>query len=106
VTRSELDVAKRYLTRSHSFAVDTAAKRAALAADQALYDLPAGYHDDYVEHVRSVTLEEVNAAVKNRLTPSDLLGVVVGTESQIGDAVRKAIPGLASTEIVPFDGDI
>jgi zinc protease len=106
VSRSELEVAKRYLTRSHAFSVDTAAKRAALAADQILYGLPPGYHDEYVDRIRSVTLDGVNTAIRSRLSTRDLLAVVVGTAAQIGDAVRRAIPDLGAVETVPFDGDI
>jgi zinc protease len=50
-----------------------------------------------------VTLEEANASVRNRLSEEDLLVTVVGTESLVGNAVRQAVVGLASTEVVPFD---
>jgi zinc protease len=103
VTKPELSWAKRYLVRSHAFAVDTAAKRVGLEHDQALYDLPNDYYSRYLERVQAVTLEEANAAVKKRLSDEDLLVTVVGTESVIGSAVREAIDRLASTEVVPFD---
>jgi hypothetical protein len=38
-----------------------------------------------------------------RLSEDDLLITVVGTASQIGDAVRAAVPGLTSSEVVAFD---
>ncbi len=103
VTKQELSWAKRYLVRSHAFAVDTAAKRVGLELDQALYDLPADYYSRYLERVQAVTLEEANSAVKKRLSIEDLLVVVVGTESVIGDSVRGAIERLAASEVVPFD---
>jgi len=103
VTKQELSWAKRYLVRSHAFAVDTAAKRVGLELDQALYDLPADYYSRYLERVQAVALEDVNAAVKRRLSTEDLLIVVVGTEGAIGNAVRGAIEGLGSSEVVPFD---
>jgi zinc protease len=103
VTKQELSWAKRYLVRSHAFAIDTAAKRVGLALDQALYDLPEAYYSRYLEHVQAVTLEQANASLQNRLSVDDLLVTVVGTNSLIGDAVRDAIVGLASAEVVPFD---
>jgi zinc protease len=103
VTKHELAWAKRYLVRSHAFAVDTAAKRVGLELDQALYDLPSDYYTRYLERVQAVTLEEANGAVQKRLSEEDLLVTVVGTESVIGNAVRDAIDRLASTEVVPFD---
>ncbi|MEP7051711.1 MAG: pitrilysin family protein [Pseudomonadota bacterium] len=103
VTKQELSWAKRYLIRSHCFAIDTAAKRVGLALDQSLYDLPEDYYSRYLERVQAVTLEEANASVRNRLSEDDLLVTVVGTESVIGDGVRDAISNLASAEVVPFD---
>ncbi len=105
VTKRELSWAKRYLSRSHAFSLDTASKRVGLALDEELYDLPAGYHSEYVERIGAVTLEQANEAVRRRISSDNLLVVVVGTASEIGDAVRDSIPGLASTEIVPFDRD-
>ncbi|HEX3777314.1 MAG TPA: pitrilysin family protein [Polyangiaceae bacterium] len=103
VTKHELSWAKRYLVRSHAFAVDTAAKRVGLELDQALYDLPSDYYSRYLERVQAVTLEEANLSLQKRLSDRDLLVAVVGTESLIGGAVRDAIDELASTEVVPFD---
>jgi len=105
VTKKELAWAKRYLVRSHAFAVDTAAKRVGLNLDAQIYDLPDGYHEQYIERVRAVTLEEVNQAVSGRISDRDLLVVVVGTESRIGDAVRGAIDELGASEVVPYDTD-
>jgi len=103
VTKAELSWAKRYLVRSHAFAVDTAAKRVGLALDQTLYDLPEDYYARYLDRISAVTLEQANAAVQNRLSEADLLVTVVGTEANIGDSVRGAIENLSSSEVVPFD---
>lgn len=105
VTSKELAWAKRYLVRSHAFAVDTASKRVGQALDEELYGLPPGYHAEYVERIRALSLEDVNGAIRNRITPSDLLVTVLGTASEIQDAVKSAIPRLESTEVVPFDED-
>jgi zinc protease len=105
ISERELRWAKRYLTRSHAFAIDTASKRVGMRLDALVYDLPAGYHERYLDHVRDVTLDEVNAAIRARISPRDLWISVVGTESEIGDAVRDAIDDLAHHEVVPFDED-
>ena len=105
LTKRELSWAKKYLVRSHAFALDTASKRVGLLLDSALYGLPAGYYENYIERVKSVTLEAANASVVRRLSEDDLLVTVVGTASQIGDAVRAAVPGLASSEVVAFDAE-
>ncbi len=105
ITKRELSWAKRYLSRSHAFSLDTASKRVGLALDEELYELPSGYHSAYVERIGAITLEQANEAVRRRISTDNLLVVVVGTASDIGDAVQGAVPNLASTEIVPFDGD-
>lgn len=103
VTKQELSWAKRYLIRSHAFAIDTAAKRVGLAMDQAMYDLPEDYYSHYLERVHAVTLEQANASLQRRLSEENLLITVVGTESVIGVPVREAIANLTSTEVVAFD---
>ncbi len=103
VTKAELSWAKRYMVRSHCFAIDTAAKRVGLELDQTLYDLPQAYYAHYLERVQSVTLEQVNLAVQRRLSEENLLITVVGTEASIGTSVRQAVSNLASTEVVAFD---
>lgn len=105
ITKKELAWAKKYLVRSHAFALDTASKRVGLLLDSVLYGLPAGYYESYVERIKAVTLEQANAAVAQRLSEDDLRVTVVGTAAQIGDAVKAAIPNLASSEVVPFDSE-
>jgi hypothetical protein len=58
-----------------------------------------------VEHVQSVTLDQANASIQARIQPNDLLVCVVGTDKEIGGALKDAIPGLCSVEVVPFDAD-
>ena len=103
--KSELSWAKRYLIRSHAFAVDTATKRVGMKLDSNLYDLPDGYYEKYTEALKGITLEQANQAVQNRLSDENLRIVVVGTESVIGDDVRGAIERLESSKVVRYDED-
>ena len=105
ITKKELSWAKKYLVRSHAFALDTASKRVGLLLDSALYGLPPGYYQDYIERIKAVSLEAANASVVERLSEDDLLITVVGTAGQIGDSVKAAIPQLASSEVVPYDAE-
>lgn len=105
ITKKELGAAKRYLDRSQAFAVDTASKRVGLASESVLLELPEGYHEHYVERLRAVTLDEVNGAIRNRIDPENLLISVLGTHPEIGVAIEKAVPRLASAEVVAFDVD-
>ncbi len=103
ITKKELAWAKKYLVRSHAFSLDTASKRVGLLLDSALYGLPAGYYEEYTERVKAVTLEAANSSIVERLSEDDLLVTVVGTAGQIGDAVKAAVPRLATSEVVPYD---
>jgi zinc protease len=103
ITKKELAWAKKYLVRSHAFALDTASKRVGLLLDSALYGLPAGYYEEYIERIKGVSLEAANASVVQRLSEDDLLVTVVGTAAQISDAVMAAVPNLATSEVVPYD---
>ncbi len=103
ITRDELSFVKKYLVRSHAFEVDTARKRAYQKLEATLYDLPEGYHERQLERIEAVSLEEANAAIRERLSEDDLVISVVGTFPQIGEAVAKAVPRLAETQVDPFD---
>ncbi len=103
ITQDELDFVKKYLVRSHAFEIDTARKRVHQKLESALYDLPEGYHSQFVERVEATTLEAANAAVRERISEDDMVIGVVGTHSEIGEAMVKAVPNLAGSEVVPFD---
>lgn len=103
LSADELTFVKRYLVRSHAFEVDTAKKRVHQRLESALFDLPPRYHEDYLQHVEAVTLEQANAAVRTRLSEDDLVIGVVGTHAEIGEAVAAAVPRLARTQVDPFD---
>lgn len=105
ISDQELTFAQSYLSESYAFDVDTPYKRVRQAVDEDLYGLPADYHTAYVAHVKGVTRDQANAALKNRFDPANFAVVVVGTASEIKDAIQKAIPNLASTEVVPYDAD-
>lgn len=105
ITDQELAFAKSYLVESYAFDIDTAFKRVRQAVDEDLYGLPSDYHTGYIGHVQAVTREQANGALKARLSADDFVVIVVGTASEIKDAVAKSIPNLASTEVVAYDAD-
>jgi zinc protease len=104
ITPEELAFARSYLVKSHAFSVDTADKRVEQALDVWLYDLPDDYFSAYTTRIEQISIEQVNAAVKRRLSTKDLVITVLATEAEIGEALR-ALPGLDSARVVPFDID-
>ncbi|MBK9263857.1 MAG: insulinase family protein [Polyangiaceae bacterium] len=103
ITADELSFVKKYLIRSHAFEVDTARKRAHRKLDAVLFDLPDGYYERQNELIEAVTLDEANAALRNRLSEDDMIIAVVGTHADIGKTITDAIPRLAGVEVCPFD---
>ena len=104
VTEKELRSAKNMLTRSYAFMVDTASKRLGLALDEILYDLPPGYYASYPKHVADTSLDEVNAALRRRLDPTNLVVALVGTSDRVLADVQAVMPD-ATTEVIPFDSE-
>ena len=102
ITAAELAATQSYLRRSHAFEIDTARKRVHQKLEEALFELPAGYHAGWLDAVASVTLEQANAAIRARIHPTDLVVGMVGTWSELGDAVAAAVP-FATTTVAPFD---
>jgi zinc protease len=105
ISARELAFAKRYLVRSHAFDIDTPQKRVHQQLDVDLFDLPADYHDRYIDNVQAVTLDQANDATRHRISTDDLVVAVVGTHAEIGEAVANAVPGLAKVEVVAYDAE-
>ncbi len=102
ITDDELGFVKSYLVKSHAFSIDTPDKRLEQAIELTMLDLPSDYFSGYVQRVAAVTREEVNAAIQKRIDPADLTLCVLGTDATIGAGLR-ALPGLSSVDVVPFD---
>lgn len=105
ITERELKFIQKYLRRSWAFEIDTAQKRVGHVLEEDVLPLPSGYYAQWVERVESVTVDQCNAALANRVKPENLLVTVVGTASTSMDAIATAIPNLASQDTVPFDRD-
>ncbi len=105
VTEREVKFMQRYLTRSWAFEVDTANKRVHQAVDVEVLELPSDYYEAHLANVAAVTAESASLAVRAHVDPKNLIITVVGTAKTTLDAVKAAIPGLESTEIVPYDAE-
>jgi zinc protease len=102
LTAEEVAFTKSYLARSYAFEIDTARKRVHQRLEEALYDLPEGYHARYLERLSQVSLDEINAALKQRTPVEDRIVAVVATDAESGVALEKAAGGAARC-VVPYD---
>jgi zinc protease len=105
ITERELKFFQKYMARSYAFDIDTPAKRIGQALDVTSLELPADYYTHFRERVLAVTLDEANAAIRARLSPTDLVIAVVGTQETLLADLEKAIPDLASTTVMAHDAD-
>lgn len=103
ITQAELDYAKSYLVKSNVFSIDTASKRMGQALEERIYQLPPGYYKNYTDRVTAVTVQQANEAVARRISTQDLALVVVGTEAEVGQALKDAVPDLGEYRVIPFD---
>lgn len=105
ITTRELAFIKKFLVRSYAFEIDTAHKRLGHKLDIALLGLPTDYYSAYREHVAAIDLDAANAAIKLRLSTENIVIVVVGTQGELSDALKRDVPRLDDFEIVPFERD-
>jgi len=102
ISESELKFARRFLTKSHAFDIDTPVKRLSQSIDVELFGLPQDFYLRFVEHIRSVTRRQVNAALAGRLSAKDLAIVLVATADQLKGKLS-GLPGIARVETAAFD---
>jgi len=58
--------------------------------------------DKYDGLIARVTREQANDATRARISPRDLIIVVVATASEVASSFER-LPGVRSLEVVPFD---
>jgi zinc protease len=87
-TDQELDVAKHNLTGGFPLRIDSNKKILDYLSIIGFYGLPLSFLDDYSGHVEAVTLEQVKDAFRRRLSPDNMLTVVVGGVTQAAGADR------------------
>ena len=56
-----------------------------------------------MDRLRKVTVREVNAAIRRRVSLDSLVVAVTGTHDHIGETVETSIPRLGSIERVAYD---
>lgn len=101
-TKANLGFAQRYLINSHCFDRDTSSKRLESRLDVELLDIPRSYVDKYDQLVSRVTQQQANDATRARISPRDLIIVVVATATDVVSSFER-LPGVSSLQVVPFD---
>jgi zinc protease len=102
VNASQLRFAQRYLINSHCFDHDTPSKRLEARLDVEVLGIPRRYVDAHDALVSGVTREQAVAATRARISAEDVMIVVVASAERVAEDFR-ALPGVRSLEVVPFD---
>jgi zinc protease len=102
VTDAQIDFAKRFITRSFPFLVDTPEKVIGQRIYQRLLGRPADYLEKYVGMVEAVTPAAARAAAKKRLSSGNLEIIIVCTASDFAKTVGPAV-GARKVETIPYD---
>jgi zinc protease len=79
ISKDEFDAAKQSMVNGAGFNFNTPAKRIENMLIEKIFDLPAGYHKDLANRIKSITHEQVNASLKMFIQPDHLMVGVVGT---------------------------
>ena len=93
--------ARRYLLGSHCFDVDTPQKRLEPRIDEDVYGMPDGYFTEYERHVRAVSRDRSNEAIRRTLSAKDLCVVLTATAKTVVPALEK-LPGVRSVDVIPY----
>jgi zinc protease len=88
VTADELQFAKNSIILGYPAAFETNSGLAGALTREVAYDLPEDATATLPEHIRALTLDQVNAAGREHFHPDQAAIVVVGDLSKIEDSVR------------------
>ncbi len=102
VLDEELADAKNFLTGVFPIRSETQEGLTNLIVNQELYGLPHDYLQTYRDHVKTVSIDDVQRVAKEHIHPDDLAIVVVGDAGEILGQAREYADG--SVEIFDKDG--
>lgn len=80
-TDAELLAAQRNLSLSFPLRFDSNAAILQNVSIMALYNLPIDYFARYVEHVKSVTKDQIKNAFQQKIDPNNLIAILVGNKN-------------------------
>jgi zinc protease len=101
ITDEELGFARSYLEGSWAFEIDTPAKRLDHKIDELTYDLPAGTYARFLDRLRSVSRDDVNAAIRKWWHPSRAVTVITCTAEALRPRLAKV--ALGDIDVVGYD---
>jgi len=89
ITKDELESAKSYHIGHFPLSLETPVQIASRIIEQEFYGLPEDYLEKYLENIKTVSIEDVNRAIKRILGPHNLVIVLVSKAEDILEDVKK-----------------
>lgn len=102
LTAPEVRQAKRYLSKSHAFELETASKRLEPRLQIAAHGLPDDWWSGYPKRIRASRRRDVNEAVGATLSRDDLAIAMVATATPELLRGLRDLPGVRSVTRIPF----
>lgn len=78
ITQEELTAAKKYLTGNFALRIDSNGKLLQYLSTIGFYNLPLDYMQTWSSKIETISLEEVNAAIKRQIKPDKMVLITVG----------------------------
>ena len=83
IAPEEFEFSKTSIIQGAAFSYDTPAKRVENTLIEKIYGLPSSFFRDYADHVKDVTLAQVNQALQRFVQPDHLQITIVGTAAEL-----------------------
>ncbi len=106
ITDAQFEFAQKSLIHNAQFMFNTPKKRVENVLVEKTLDLPAGFFRDYAEQLDKVSKSDVNRALNRFLKPDQMTITVLGTASQLKDALSKVtgVP-VAEIKVIPYTAE-
>ncbi|MFH1263061.1 MAG: pitrilysin family protein [Pseudomonadota bacterium] len=102
VTDDQIDFAKKHVTRSFPFQIDTPEKVVGQRIMQRLLGRPDDYLEKYVSRMEAVTADDARAAAKKHLSTENVDIVILCTAKDFEKTIGAAL-GAKEVQVVPYD---
>lgn len=98
ITEAELEFASSSIVKKFPSNFETYKQITGNLTSKVLFSLPDNYFNNYIDNIKSVSIQQVNQAAKDLIHPENALCVVVGDMDKIADSLMNV-----NIEIVEVD---
>ncbi|HKP45133.1 MAG TPA: pitrilysin family protein [Pyrinomonadaceae bacterium] len=104
ISETELNYFRESLIRSYPRGFETPEQIAGRLSDLVLYGLPDDYFNNYIAHVKAVTLADVTRVARQYVDPSRMAIVIVGDRKVIEPGLRSITDVGSTVTVLDMEG--